>query len=520
MSEIFLSQENIETSNVIPHPGSDEEQRLYKLMQNKFAKEYNNIFPNISAAKTIVIVPSLSVDQEILSKVSGSVHYEERLLCLLMLLRMPRTQIIYLTSVPIDPVIVDYYLHLLPGITGYHARQRLTMMSCFDAAAKPLTEKILERPRLMERIRKLILPGHPAHIACFNMTALERTLSIQLQLPVYGIDPDLLHFGTKSGSRKIFKECGLTVPEGFEDLSDETDIVEALTELKMKNASLEKAVVKMNEGFSGEGNAVFDFSNSPQNGALKKWVKGKLRAKLEIVASDLQYELFIEKFKSMQGIVEEFIPGKEKMSPSAQCRIDPLGKAEVLSTHDQVLGGIEGQVFLGANFPAQPAYAKEIGLMGKEIAHKLRDNGVIGRFSADFISVKKENKWKHYALELNLRKGGTTHPFLMLQGLTVGNYDIEKGVYLTANGQPRYYFSSDNLKSDKYIGLTPHDLIDIAMFNRLQYDGSLQQGVMFHLIGALSQYGKLGVVCIGDTASRANAFYRRTVQVLNREGKQ
>jgi hypothetical protein len=107
----------------------------------------------------------------------------------------------------------------------------------------------------------------------------------------------------------------------------------------------------------------------------------------------------------------------------------------------------------------------------------------------------------------------------MLQGLTVGNYDHERGIYLTANGQPRYYFSSDNLMSEQYRGLSPHDLIDIAITNRLQYDGSLQQGVMFHLIGALSQYGKLGVVCIGNTPSRARAFYRKTVQVLNREGK-
>ncbi|MEO6166042.1 MAG: peptide ligase PGM1-related protein [Chitinophagales bacterium] len=61
--------------------------------------------------------------------------------------------------------------------------------------------------------------------------------------------------------------------------------------------------------------------------------------------------------------------------------------------------------------------------------------------------------------------------------------------------------------------------MDIAITNRLQYDGSLQQGVMFHLMGALSRYGKLGVVCIGDTASCANDFYRRTVQVLNKEGK-
>ena len=56
-----------------------------------------------------------------------------------------------------------------------------------------------------------------------------------------------------------------------------------------------------------------------------------------------------------------------------------------------------------------------------------------------------------------------------------------------------------------------------AMCNELLYDGTSQEGVMFHLIGALSQYGKLGVVCIGSTPERAYNFYERTVEVLDRE---
>ena len=48
-----------------------------------------------------------------------------------------------------------------------------------------------------------------------------------------------------------------------------------------------------------------------------------------------------------------------------------------------------------------------------------------------------------------------------------------------------------------YKGLTPQDLIDIAMFHGLHFDGAAQKGVMFHMIGALSQFGKMGIVCIG-----------------------
>ena len=105
----------------------------------------------------------------------------------------------------------------------------------------------------------------------------------------------------------------------------------------------------------------------------------------------------------------------------------------------------------------------------------------------------------------------------MLSFLTDGQYDAGSGEYTTASGQPRYYFCSDNLHSKQYRGLTPHDLIEIAMENDLQYDGSSQEGVMFHLIGALSEFGKLGVVCIGSSPERAWGYYEKICQVLEFE---
>jgi hypothetical protein len=105
----------------------------------------------------------------------------------------------------------------------------------------------------------------------------------------------------------------------------------------------------------------------------------------------------------------------------------------------------------------------------------------------------------------------------MLEFLTDGKYNAAEGNYYTANGQRRYYFASDNLKSQQFAGLTPHDLIDIAMIHNLHYDGSSQEGVMFHLIGALSEHGKLGIVCIGSSPERAEYFYNESVRVLNAE---
>jgi len=517
----FLLAERIETggvptSNSFYGPGSVEEIARFKQLQQSFAPLFRDVFPDKLAPKTIVIIPSLTLDPETLYKIDGINYYEERLLCLLMLLRMPKTHIIYVTSVNVDPVIIDYYLHLLPGITGYHARQRLTLLSCSDISRKPLTEKILERPLLVDRIKKSIASVHPAHIACFNITDKERTLAVRLGLPVYGCDPDLLHLGTKSGSRMIFHKAGIPIPPGFENITTEEQLLDCLMELKKIYPPLRRAVLKINDGFSGEGNAIFPFNGASNYSHLRSWIKDHLHC-MRIIAPGIDHTTFLKKYFQLGGIVEAFIDGAIKTSPSVQCRINPLGDIDIISTHDQIMGGESGQAFIGCTFPASSAYAAEIGRMAKRIAMEMRQEGVLGRFSIDFLSVLEKDRWKHYAIEINLRKGGTTHPFLMLQFLTGGMYNANTGQFEMAGKKRRYYYASDNFISDNCKGLTPHDLIDIAICHDIHYNHTKEEGVMFHLIGALSQFGKLGLVCIGDSPERAKELYSRTVSILENE---
>jgi hypothetical protein len=502
------------TASVLPKPGSAEEIRLFKSIQKKFARQYALYFPDSMASKTVIVLPSLTLDQEVLSKVKGALHYEERLLCLLMLLRMPRTQVIYLSSMPIDPSIIDYYLHFTSGITTMHANRRLTMISCYDASPVSLTEKILQRPRLMDRIKKSIESGNVAHIAGFNVTPFERTLAVTLGVPIFGCDPDLNYWGSKSGCRRLFAKAGVNMAPGMEDLKSFKDIVNALTRLKEKFPDIKKAMIKLNEGFSGDGNAVFMYPQQTKN--LHRWITKNLKNEMIPVASELSKDDFLQKFSLMGGIVEAFIEGEHKVSPSVQFRIDPLGEVELISTHDQVLGGESNQIFLGAHFPCNESYRKQISDLGKKIGAELKKKGVLGRFSIDFISVMEKNGWNHYAVEINLRKGGTSHPHLMLQFLTSGK-NTEDGLFITPAGQYRYYFSSDNLQRERYKGLTPQDLIDIAMVHGLLFDSPTQKGVMFHMIGALSQYGKIGVLCVGASREEAYAFYEKTVEVLDKE---
>jgi len=502
-----------------PVPGSPEELAAFADLQGQLPDLYERVSHNLRSEHLVVVVPSLSMDPRELAKISGAHHYEERLLFFLMLLRRPKTRVLFLTSQTIHPSVVDYYLHLLSGVPTSHARKRLILMDCADASSVPLSGKLLSRPRMMKQIQSVIGRYESAHMVCFNSSALERTLAVQLGIPLYANDPSLLDLGTKSGCRETFREAGILFPDGFERLHSEDEIVEALATLKGRYPEMRRAVVKLNEGFSGEGNALFYFDGIDASSA--KDLENQIRAKLpdlRFEAKGETWESFSSKYQEMGGIVEEFVEGENKRSPSCQCRVNAVGGAQAISTHDQVLGGPSGQVFLGCTFPADDAYRLDIQNAGMRVAEVLAAKGVLGRFATDFVSVPTEDGgWKHYAIEVNLRKGGTTHPFLTLRFLTDGNYDMLTGEFYAQNANPKYYYASDTLQSDRYKGLSPDDLIDISVYHDLHFHANTERGVVFHLMGALSEFGKLGVVCIGDNPQQAQFLYKRTRSVLDEE---
>jgi hypothetical protein len=48
--------------------------------------------------------------------------------------------------------------------------------------------------------------------------------------------------------------------------------------------------------------------------------------------------------------------------------------------------------------------------------------------SVDFAAAgDADGRWQVFALEVNLRKGGTTHPYTVLRNLVPGRYDSEHG---------------------------------------------------------------------------------------------
>ena len=504
-------------ASVAALPETEKAARFNEL-QRKLVPLWQSIERLSQDAQTIVVVPSLTGGK---LGLQGALlqAYEERFLFLLLLLRQPRARMIYVTSQAILPSIVDYYLALLPGVIPSHARRRLYLVAPLDGSGQPLTEKLLERPRLLAQIRGLIVDPDRAHLVPLNVTEIERDLALELGIPMYAADPRHLHFGTKSGCRRLFSSEDVAHPLGREGLNRIEEVVPAIAAMRAAKPGLEEVLVKLNEGVSGEGNALVDLRGlpRPEDAAEAAGIEARVRS-MSFEHHGLAYDSYAGLFGEKGGVVEERITGEELRSPSVQLRVTPLGKVELLSTHDQLLGGPTGQSYYGCRFPANAAYASTITREAAKVGARLAAEGVLGRFAIDFVTVReKDGIWRPYAIELNLRKGGTTHPFLSLQFLTDGAYDPGTAVFTAPNGQQKCLVASDHVVSPAYRRLSPDDLFDVVARHALHFDQSRQTGVVLHMMSALGDCGLVGMTAVGNSHEEADAVYARAVAALDAE---
>ena len=485
----------------------DFDAEAFTRLQQGLARVWSDLtMRGVSSERTLIVVSSVSF------AIPEHYHlllpaYEERYLTyVLTLLRAPNTRVVYVTSQPILPRMLDYYLGLVPGVDRDDVMRRLVPLSVGDWSPKPLTQKILDRPRFVERLRLLIPDPTKALILPFATTALEARLSVELGVPVYGPDPRLLPLGTKTGSREVFAAAGVPHPRGRERVRTPADVAGFLAELGA--SGVDEAIVKLDGSVSGIGNAVVDLRGATDRLKIERRVR-------HLRPEDPGFEpaSFLDALEAEGGIVEERIAGDGFASPSVQLRNSPEGEVEVLTTHDQVLGGLTGQTYFGCRFPAAPAYARIITAHALAAGRELARRGVIGRYGIDFVVTRGKRDWSAYAVEINLRNGGTTHPYLALLALTEGTYDPEWAQFV-ADGKLKHYVASDHLEVPGLSTLTPDDVLDIVDDCGLGWDAGSMTGAVFHMLSGVGVAGRVGVTTIADSGEGAVAWFERVQGAL------
>jgi hypothetical protein len=491
----------------------EDEAQAYERLKPRLAALWKEVFPRDDLAYTSVIVPSVTVEAEALARHAEALCYEEALLFLLIRLRNPRSRVIYVTSQPLPQAVVDYYLQFLAGIPVSHAAARLTLLSAHDGSPRPLIEKILERPRLVEKIKVSITNPDRAYLTVFRSTPLERRLALRLGIPLNAADPEMEHLLGKSGARKVLREAGVEVPCGSEDLRDQHDVLEALAELRRRRPAVRRALVKLDHSHWDEGDAVFAFPPSDSPAALREALGGMV-----LPLPGEECDSFLARFARGQGVVEELEEDVAAVA-SGQVRINPRGQTSLTSTHDEIRGGSNGLASLGCRFPATDAYRFAVQDQALAVGRVLAGKGLVSRLSVQFMVLPGETPpgFRLAASAFNLGVGGTTHPLLAVRFLSEGALDPATGLFTTPAGRSKFYRATDHLRSEAYRGLAPDDLIEIATMNGLNYSPRTEAGTLFYMLGALSEHGRVGMVAIGNSHDEAELLFRVATETLDRE---
>lgn len=457
-----------------------------RIQRERLVQAWRADRPGSTEAHVVIALPSYSVDRSVYEHYGGRIGpLEHRYLYAILRTQQPGTRVIYLSSRPVPMEVVEGYVALAPPEAREVVRHNSLLLSPDDASPRPLADKVLDQPQLLGATRRFI-GDDPALIEPWNVTEAERDLAVALDVPINGTNPARRSLASKSGGRKLFAAAGVRTPLGVEDVGSPAEVAAAVSVLRATKPGLAGVVVKLDDSVAGDGNIVMRLEGLPLDGhhgvdelvrrSLPDWYVGVL---------------------ANGGIVEELVVGDDFCSPSGQGEICPDGQVEVLSTHDQRLGGPNGQVFEGCTFPAREEYAAEIAVAVRRTGDALAAEGAIGRFAVDFAAVREGRRWALFALEINLRKGGTTHPFGITRLLTGGRYDPAGARFLLSDGSTRCYGATDNLVDERWRDRSPVEVRRRLAAAGLGFDAATRVGVIPHLLDCLAVDGRMGYTAVG-----------------------
>ena len=447
----------------------------------------------------MIALPSYSVSESLLS------HYRDRvpslehryLNAVVVAGRIESCEIVYISTRAPLPEVLEYYLELIPATRRDATRERITIFEVDDGTARSVATRLLDRPDLIAQVRSHV-GDRPAFIEPWNVTEREVDLALALDMPINGTAPELRPLAFKSAGRRLFADAGVPAPFGREDVRTTDDVIDAVHAIRANRADTAGVVIKHDDSGAGDGNVVLDLGPMDDAPDSDAWLRSTIEALPDWYRTDL----------ALGGVVEERIAGARFSSPSAQVDLRPDGRVTVLATHEQVLGGPGGQVYLGCRFPADPAYAPMLAEHAARIGDQLATKGAIGRFSVDFVATATaDGDWDVYAIEVNLRKGGTTHPYAALRNLVPGRYDTAAGQWITEDGTTRAYSSTDNLVDESWLGLPPADVIRVVRDAGLQFDPMTGTGTVLHMLSGLAVDGRFGLTAIALTPSEAERMF-------------
>jgi len=361
----------------------------------------------------ILLLPSITVSFYETRKLS-SIH-EERHLVMLNLLKNKNCRIIFVMPTALDADIIKYRLNVYKqAYDDPTADERLILLDAGDDSNRPLTDKILENENLMKEIQSNIRNKDKSIMLSYICSEKDLLLRNKLGIPHwFGSTPS--KWGTKSGSRQVFKESGVPIAEGLMEPVYTVKEVEKQIIALLKKTHAKRIIAKTEDGSGGYGNVVIDFSSLDRGKVSQDEIKKALRSSVEKLTPFAQFTQVVEQ----SGVILEQMldpPSDKHMqtTPSVQMYIQDVDKVQVLSSHEQI---IDGCIYMGCRYPANQSYLDLITEYSRKVGNTLAQKGVRGFLGVDFLANQKDEHGDEcdiVALEINIRLCATTFSYFLL----------------------------------------------------------------------------------------------------------
>ena len=494
------------------------EENLYNLANINLPKPSIQIENNVSRIfqkihngdkVNLICLTSMTFDSVLTEGIIGVEHYEMRCLWEISRVKKPNISVHFFSKRKVHPEAINHYFDVFnfseaerSRVFFYSVEEILGTNNLSD----DLSDYVLKNSLVSAQFKKLGELKN-AFMELFVLSKKEVEICHHFGIDSWWNHQDIEYFKTKSGNRRILS--GVTkIPRGFGDLHSVEDVANHLLKLaKLTNGK--KFVVKLNDGVSGDGNGVVRLPES-SNLTIHKIRQALIET--NFVSSKMSYTKFFREMAKLGGVVEEYIEGEDKCSPSVQIFLQPNGSFEILSTHEQILDG-SGARFLGARFPALNRHRQLIINEAKKVAQKLIDMKIYGIVGLDFLTTEDLNgKIETYLIEINMRKGGTTHPFWSTKFAIDGTVSDKTGKLVCDLGE-RIYRSNDNIITQNP-NRSLKDLIQLVRSNKILFNPDTKKGIIFHMLNSYPSLGKLGAVFIGEKDAELVTMEKKLLNLI------
>ncbi|MFI1920405.1 hypothetical protein [Nocardia sp. NPDC020380] len=430
----------------------------------------------------------------------------------------PDLVVIQLQAPPLGEHVLDFLFGCLPS-RREDVRDRHALVDVADDRPMHLSEKVATDTELIERIARTIRvarrSGHVIEgLSCYASSISMARLARLWDIPLLDTCPELLVWGTKSGARQLFRAANIPHLEGSYHVSRGVDdLVQTLARLTRRLDS-PAWMVKLDHGFgSGHGNSVVDTRT------LGKPITAKTLAQASCPCSERTTTTeFLDLVEQYGCIVErriEAAPGSALAWPSALAYLsrsshDAPVQVEFLGVHDQLIGST-GE-FHACRYPADGRYRQQVISLSGKLFARLAQLGVTGHAGVDFIAEPAVGRL--WAVEINLRQTGTTHPHRTARACIRGAWRAD-GTAAYSNGGEVHYKATDAISSPHYVGIGSAELISaLQSAPTVAFDPATGTGTIPHLWSTLAPHGKIGATFFSTSIEGCDQLETAFVQLL------